>query len=79
MHPWHGYGTVRLTDNVASNVTHMWVNCGSDQFWSPSYGTDSTGASPVLYGSNFATDFANPGAGSIGCITYNSPGKFIAQ
>ena len=43
------YGTIRLADNVVSNVTHLWVNCGSDQFWSPSYGTDSTGASPVLY------------------------------
>ena len=75
----HNYGTVRLSNNVFSNVTHLFVNCGSDQFWGPSIGTDSTGVSPVLYGTNFTTDFANPGAGAVGCVTYNSPGKIIAQ
>ena len=75
----NGYGTVRMTDNVISNNTHGLVNCGSDQYWGPSYGTDSTGASAVNYGSNFLIDLGNPGAGAIGCAGYNSPGKFIAQ
>ena len=75
----NGYGTVRMTDNVISNDTHGLVNCGSDQYWGPSYGTDSTGASAVNYGSNFLIDLGNPGAGAIGCVGYNSPGKFIAQ
>jgi hypothetical protein len=75
----NGYGTVRMTDNVISSNTHGLVNCGSDQYWGPSYGTDSTGASAVNYGSNFLIDLGNPGAGAIGCVGYNSPGKFIAQ
>ena len=75
----NGYGTVRMTDNVISNNTHGLVNCGSDQYWGPSYGTDSTGASAVNYGSNFLIDLGNPGAGAIGCAGYNSPGKFVAQ
>ena len=72
----HGYGTVRLTDNVISTVTHMLTNCGSDQFWGPYYATDNLGNT---IGSNFLVDFTNPGAASIGCVTYNSPGKLIAQ
>ncbi len=69
----HGFGTFRLKDNVFANVMHMLVNCGSDQFWGPSY--EATNAR----GSNFFVDFANPGAAGIGCTTYNSPGKISAQ
>ncbi|MEO8675517.1 MAG: hypothetical protein ABI569_08060 [Casimicrobiaceae bacterium] len=68
----NGYGTIRLTDNVFSNVSHLFVNCGSDQFWGPSFATNNTG---VLLGSNFGIDFLNGGAGLLGCSGYNSPGK----
>ena len=52
------------------------VNCGSDQFWGPSYGTDNIG---TKYGYNFFVDFLNPLTPPVGCVTYNSPGKIIAQ